>query len=213
MSLTVNNTYTYGIVHANVYADYIRTPTRPTFLIESTYENEHSASEVQIRRQAYWSVLRGGFGHVFGSTPVWWFAGNWQDGLESPGARGMTNFAAAFRDRRWWDLVPEPAEGVVWNPSWQGRRLVVGGLGESRGLDFCAGARTTDGRLAMLYLPTPRQLTLDLSLISGERASVEWWDPMGGRVARVDAVPARPDTVIDPPGNQDWLVSIEAVDG
>ena len=56
--LQVNNTYTYGIVHAKVYADDIRVPAMPSFLMESTYENEHSASDVQLRRQAYWSVLR-----------------------------------------------------------------------------------------------------------------------------------------------------------
>ncbi len=56
--LDVNNTYSYGIVHGKLYAAYRRVPTMPFFLMESSYENEQTASEVQLRRQAYWSVLR-----------------------------------------------------------------------------------------------------------------------------------------------------------
>jgi hypothetical protein len=211
--LTVNNTYTSGIVHAKLYADYLRAPTMPTFLIESTYENEHSASEVQLRRQAYWSILQGGFGHVFGCTPIWWFNDNWEDWLDSAGSRGMANFGRAFRGRPWWEFVPEPAVGVIWDPRWQGRRLVTGGLGESRGLDFCAAARTPDGRLAMAYMPTPRRLTLDLSLIGGRTARVTWFDPITGDWLDGGSWPTKVETAIDPPGSQDWLVAIDSADG
>ena len=143
--LDIGNTYSYAIVHARLYQDYVRVPTMPTFLIESSYENEHTASEVQLRRQAYWSILRGGFGHVFGCTPIWYFGQGWEAVLDSPGARSMTHFAEAFRDRPWWKLEPEAAPGVGWDPRWQGRRLLLAGHGESRGLDFCSVARTADG--------------------------------------------------------------------
>ena len=209
--LQVNNTYTYGIVHAKVYADYIRVPAMPSFLMESTYENEHSASDVQLRRQAYWSVLRGGSGHIFGCTPVWWFSDGWEDWLDSAGSRGMAHFAAAFQGRRWFDLVPDPAEGVAWNPSWQGRRLIMAGLGESRGLDFCAAARTPDGQLAMIYMPSARRLTLDLSLVSGRLAHVTWFDPIGGRWLDGGSLPVKASVDVDPPSAQDWLLVIDAV--
>jgi hypothetical protein len=210
--LDVNNTYTYGIVHAKLFRDYIRVPTMPFFLIESAYENEHSASEVQLRRQAYWSMLRGGFGHVFGCTPVWWFSDGWEEALDTPGSRGMTHFADAFGGRRWWDLVPEPPAGVKWDPRWQGERLVLSGLGESRGLDFCSVARTPDGRLAMAYMPTPRRMTLDLSLVAGDRARLSWFDPVGGGWIDGGVRPTAGSAEVDPPGNQDWLLAIEAID-
>ena len=73
--LSFNTTYNYEIVHQRLFEDYNRSPVLPTFLIESSYEGEHNSSEVQIRRQAYWSVLCGGFGHVFGNNPVWHFDG------------------------------------------------------------------------------------------------------------------------------------------
>ena len=73
--LDFNATYSYGIVHRKLLADYNHTPTMPTFFIESTYESEHNSTEVQIRRQAYWASLCGGFGHVFGNFFIWSFGG------------------------------------------------------------------------------------------------------------------------------------------
>jgi hypothetical protein len=207
--LTVNNTYSYGIVHAKLYADYVHLPTMPFFLMESTYENEHTASEVQLRRQAYWSVLRGGFGHVFGCTPIWPFETGWEAALDLPGSRGMSHFAEAFRGRRWWDLVPEPGVGVSYGASWQGQRILIEGLGESRGLDFCTAARTPAGDLAMAYLPTPRRLTLDLSLVAGQRARLAWFDPIRGGWTDGGERSAAAGVEVDPPGAQDWLLAIE----
>src|SRR6202007_2769520 len=63
--LDVNATYSYGVVHGRLTLDYNREPRMPVFLIESTYEGEHNSTPAQIHRQAYWSVLCGGFGHVF----------------------------------------------------------------------------------------------------------------------------------------------------
>jgi hypothetical protein len=177
--------------------------------MESTYENEHTASEVQLRRQAYWSVLRGGFGHVFGCTPIWPFEAGWEAALDLPGSRGMSHFAEAFRGRRWWDLVPEPGVGVSYGASWQGQRILIEGLGESRGLDFCTAARTPAGDLAMAYLPTPRRLTLDLSLVAGQRARLAWFDPIRGGWTDGGERSAAAGVEVDPPGAQDWLLAIE----
>jgi hypothetical protein len=205
----INNTYSYGIVHSRLYQDYIRIPSSPTFLIESTYENEHTASEVQLRRQAYWSILRGGFGHVFGCTPIWYFGEGWEAALEGAGSRGMAHFAEAFRDRPWWKLEPEAAPGVGWDPRWQGRRLLISGHGESRGLDFCATARAADGTLAMAYMPTARNLTLDGSVLSVPRLRLSWFDPIRGGWRDGGERDSAERMELAPPGEQDWLLAIE----
>jgi len=59
--------------------DYNRSPVVPFFLIESTYEGEHNASAVQIRRQAYWAILCGGMGHIIGNRPIWLFDPGWAE--------------------------------------------------------------------------------------------------------------------------------------
>lgn len=208
--LDINNTYTYGIVHVRLFQDYIRVPTMPTFLMESAYENEHTASEVQLRRQAYWSVLRGGFGHVFGCTPVWYFGEGWEAALDGPGSRGMSRFAQAFDGRPWWQLQPEAAPGVGWDPRWQGERLLLDGHGESRGLDFCSVARTADRTLAMAYMPTPRRLLLDGSVMAGRRLRLSWFDPIGGGWREGGEHGAGDRFEVLPPGGQDWLLAVES---
>jgi hypothetical protein len=89
--LDLNDTYTYGIVHKKLLADYNRTPAMPYFLIETSYEGEHNASPVQIRRQAYWALLCGATGQFLGNRPIWLFDPGWEQALDSTGSadRGL----------------------------------------------------------------------------------------------------------------------------
>ena len=84
---TLNQTYSYKIVHWALLEDYDSVPTRPNILFESTYEGEHNASEVQIRRQAYWALTRGACGQMFGSNPIWLLDAGWEDALGSAAPR------------------------------------------------------------------------------------------------------------------------------
>ena len=83
----------------------------------------------------------------------------------------------------------------------------------SRGASIsCAAARTPDGQLAMIYMPSARRLTLDLSLVSGRLAHVTWFDPIGGRWLDGGSLPVKASVdVRDPPSAQDWLLVIDAV--
>ena len=105
--LDFNTTYTYEIVHEKLLADYDRTPVMPFMLIESTYEGEHNASDVQVRRQAYWTVLCGGLGHIMGNKPLWLFDSGWQQAMDLPGSVGMMHWGELFRSRASYDLVPD----------------------------------------------------------------------------------------------------------
>ena len=78
----LNSTYTYSIIHEKLITDYNRTPTMPFFLIETIYEGEHNASEVQIRRQAYWAILCGATGQFMGNRPIWLFDPGWQKAMD-----------------------------------------------------------------------------------------------------------------------------------
>ncbi len=80
--LDLNSTYTYMIVHKKLLADYNRRPVMPFVLMESSYEGEHNASPVQIRRQAYWAMLSGACGQFLGNNPIWLFNPGWKDALE-----------------------------------------------------------------------------------------------------------------------------------
>ena len=204
--LDVNSTYTYQIIHERLLADYNRSPVWPFFLIETSYEGEHNASEVQIRRQAYWSVLCGGFGHVFGNNPIWHFSGptlfpvdkTWQQSMDLPGSVGMMYFGKLFRSRPWYDLIPD-----------QKHEVVTGGLGEFRGLDYLAAGRTADGNTVIAYMPTKRTITVDMSKVSGSQAQGWWFDPRTGHSTEAGVFPTSGRQDLTPPADGDWVLVLD----
>ncbi len=196
--LDLNSTYTYGIVHAKLLADYNRTPTMPFFLIETTYEGEHNASEVQIRRQAYWALLCGATGHLMGNRPIWLFDPGWQTALDSTGSQDMARLKALFTSRPWSELVPD-----------QKHEVVVDGLGEFTGLDYLAAARTQDGGTVIAYLPTKRTFTVDLSKVAGTAAQAWWYNPRTGKPQAAGKFATHAKQQFTPPGEGDWVLVLD----
>ena len=196
--LDLNTTYTYGIVHRMLLTDYDRAPVMPFVLIESTYEGEHNASAVQIRRQAYWAVLCGGTGQFMGNRPMWLFDPGWQAALDSTGAKDMARVGALFGSRPWNDLVPD-----------QKHEVVVEGLGEFRGLDYLAAARTLDGGTVIAYLPTARTFTVDMTKMAGKQAKAWWFNPRTGKSESAGEFPTSGKRQFTPPGEGDWVLVLD----
>jgi len=192
------NTYTYGIVHRRLIDDYNRTPVRPNFLMESTYEGEHNSSPAQIRRQAYWAILCGGFGHVMGNRPIWLFDPGWEAAMDAAGSTGMMHWGRFFRSRKWWDLVPD-----------QKREIVKEGQGEHRGLDYTAAARMRDGSTVIVYTPVYRSLTIDLTKVSGSETKAWWFDPRTGQSKAAGTFPATGLQKLEPPAEGDWALVLD----
>ncbi|MFO0889245.1 MAG: putative collagen-binding domain-containing protein [Isosphaeraceae bacterium] len=69
----------------------------------------------------------------------------------------------------WTRLVPDA-----------GHRFLTAGYGEWKQADSATAAVATDGSCGLAYLPGPRAVTLDLSLLSGP-AKAEWFDPTSGQ--------------------------------
>ncbi len=120
--LNINSTYTEGLDHEQAHAAHKISPAKPFFLIESQYENVNARDAQAIRAQSYWTVLSGGFGHIFGNCPLWGFgfAGSdcppltdWRAQLESPGSLSMQHFRALFHSRHWQTLIPDTSGNVL----------------------------------------------------------------------------------------------------
>src|SRR5882757_3178588 len=194
----LNTTYTYNIVHGMVIRDYQRTPVTPFVLIESIYEGEHNASAVQIRRQAYWAILCGATGQFMGNRPIWLFDPGWEAALNYVGSQDMTRVKELFASRPWYQLVPDDKHEVV-----------VDGLGEFRGLDYLAAARTTDGATVIAYMPTSRAITVDMTKVSGKEAKAWWFNPRTGKSDSIGTVPTLGKHKFDPPGEGDWVLLLD----
>jgi hypothetical protein len=196
--LDINSTYTYNIVHDMLLRDYNRQPVMPFFLIESTYEGEHNASKVQVRRQAYWAILSGGTGQFMGNRPMWLFDPGWEAALDSVGALDMRRLGELFHSRSWNNLVPD-----------QKHEVVVDGLGEFRGLDYLSAARTEDGGTVIAYLPTTRTFTVDMGKVSGKQAAAWWFDPRTGKSTAIGHFPTSGKKAFRPPADGDWVLVLD----
>ena len=196
--LDLNSTYTYGIVHQKLTADFNRQPPMPFVLIESTYEGEHNASAVQVRRQAYWAILCGATGQFMGNRPMWLFDPGWEEALNSVGALDMQRLGTLFHSRPWYDLVPDEKHQVV-----------VDGIGEFTGLNYLAAARTADGGTVIAYLPDARVFSVDMSKISGKEATAWWFNPRTGESTMAGKFATVGKKQFNPPAEGDWVLVLD----
>ena len=210
--LDFNTTYTYEIVHHKLLSDYNYRPLMPYVLVESTYEGEHNASPVQIRRQAYWALLCGAAGQFVGNYPLWGFFPGWQAAMDATASTDMEITIRLFQSRAWYDLVPdqEGATSIGGSPTAHlARGVVTAGIGERNGLDYVAAARTSDGGTVIAYLPSSRTVTVDMSKISGSQGTVWWFNPRTGSATASGEFPTHGSRQFTPPEEGDWVLVID----
>ena len=181
------------------YAEFAKLPVRPFFLGESTYEGEHGAwgSALQARKNAYWCLLGGGFGHAYGS-PNWNCPANWREVLELPGANSLKHLRALLESCAWWKLVPDVNSVVA-----------VDGRGAIATNDYTVTALADDGSCALSYLPTKRALTIELSKISGPRVNARWFNPRTGESTPIGELTEKKRRIFEPPAEGDWVLVLE----
>jgi hypothetical protein len=106
---------------------------------------------------------------------------------------------------RWWDLRPDSKHAFL-----------IDGLGSEDGR--AVAARTADRALALLYLPSSREITVDLGELAGPRVAARWYDPANGRFSAVDGSPFRAsgrkrfgqDRGANSSGFDDWVLVLES---
>jgi len=177
----LNMSYGYTEPYGFVLDDYRTQPTKPCFLGESGYEGEANdkrpGTPLRVRRQAYWALLSGACGHLYGSA-AWTVQPNvWRKWLDSPGAQHMAHFGRFFRSIDWFRLAPDMKHEVL-----------IGGLGQAGSPEFATCASIPDGSLAVCYLPTARAVTVDLSRLKGP-VEAHWFDPTSGKTMDVAGSP------------------------
>jgi hypothetical protein len=203
-------------------------------MVEANYEFEHNTppdagSPANLRRQEYWTMLSGATGQLYGSAFTWrlpsgWFSNwrlrlsshrlfGWRSNLDTPGIVQFSYMKNLFAMRKWYDLVPDQSHTVVTDGYGTAASL---GTGSVTSDTYATTARTPDGTLIMVYMPTNRKVTVDMSKVSG-LAAAHWYDPRTGDYADVSGSPfANTGTrQFTPPGNNhdgdgDWVLVLEA---
>src|ERR1035437_250924 len=177
--LSLNNVYSYdSLLYKHYKTAYNQIPAMPYYQIESAYENEHNSTPQQLRSQAYWAILSGAMGHIFGNCLIWHFgsfktwcnATDWKNEMNNYGSVTMDYLQRLFRSRSWQTLIPDFENHVI-----------TSGYGKLDSKDYVASARTSNGNTIIAYLPSKRTVTVDMSNIQGEKAKCWWYNPSNGK--------------------------------
>jgi Protein of unknown function (DUF4038)/Putative collagen-binding domain of a collagenase len=200
--------YSYFPTYDVVLRAYNSKPVQPVFMVEANYEFENNTkgpetTDETLRRQEYWTMLSGATGQLYGNGYTWGLeTDQWKEHFDTPAVTQLTLMATLFGDRRWYDLVPD-----------QDHSFLVDGFGDySTGSDvlesdYATAAITPDGTLGMVYVPTDRTLTVDLTKMKPGSAA-QWFDPTNGSLSPATEPFTTPGA--NAAGDHDWVLLLEA---
>jgi len=198
----------YSDIYSRVYADYRKTPAKPTGLGEGAYEDgpqypTKPIDALAIRRQAYWSYLAGGY-HTYGNTNVWNFGTaqdkkevtqDWKKALDSAGARHLQVLKKIFLSQPWWKLVPDPSlfSGAEKIPN--------------------AGMVSADGDRILAYFASAGSASIPLTKIaSAKEVDARWINPTDTEETPIGRFPTSgAASFTTPAGWSDALLLLQAV--
>lgn len=212
----LDTAYSYYPQYAQVLKEYNRA-TIPVWFIEGVYEYQDYQGGYlglyQLRNQEYWTQLSGSAGQLYGNANLYGFPSGWQNSnwQTSP---GITQFVYAnnfFAVRRWYDLIPDQAHAVVTAGYGTFQNCCI-----NANSDYLTAARTSDGKLIVAYMPTVRQITVNMAQLSG-MVTARWYDPTTGTYTSIAGSPFSNSgsRQFTPPGNNgggdgDWVLVLEA---
>jgi hypothetical protein len=244
--IELNAAYTYFPTYAQVLTEYNRQNFKPIFVVEANYEFENVGPDTDggtpqnLRRQEYWAMLSGAAGQLYGSAHTWKLKKGWEANLDTPGVIQLSYMKNLFVSRKWHDLVPDQTHTVV-TAGYDRFSCHVGkfvadigkdpdsliskalnriqkysGIGSITSNSCATAARTSDGSLVMVYMPTIRGITVDMSKLAGT-TTARWYDPTSGEYADVKDSPFANEgsrefmpSGANKSGEGDWVLILEA---
>ncbi|MDX2022097.1 MAG: glycoside hydrolase family 140 protein [Deltaproteobacteria bacterium] len=175
--------------HDMIRADLARPPYKPVVDGEPRYE-DHPVdfkddngwfTDADVRQAAYSALFAGACGHTYGCHPVWQML----DGDRTPITRARRSWKEAIDLPGAWDMqhvrtlvLSRPVLGRMADPS-----LVADGQGE--GIDRVEACRDSEGKYALIYVPTGRPVTVNLARLrvseQADGVQAHWFDPRTGQ--------------------------------
>lgn len=191
--------YTYDSALSGCLSARDLAPKRPTFLMETTYENERGVAVSDIRAQQWHGMIGCGAGEFSGNNPIWLFGDGWTAQLESPLSKAQARLQEIASSLRISDLAYDDA-------------FIAAGRGsDAAGV---AATRTGDGTQAIVYVPpsAAASIGLDLSRMTAS-VTATWTDPTTNAttVAGTGLTGLRSFTIpgANASGSRDWVLVVK----
>lgn len=184
------------------FREYSKKPVKPFLLGESTYEKEHDVwgSPVQVRKQAYWSVLSGGMGNAYG-TPMWNFPDNWRIYLQLPGGNSLKYYFTLFQSKPWYRIIPDPSS-----------KIIVDGAGVYAQNNYATAGYDKYGKFIIAYIPSGRKVKINTGKIKAKKIKANWYDPRQGTNIFLGEYKSGEFISCKTPDEKDWVLIVESND-
>lgn len=151
-----------------------------------TREGRGFFDDYDVRARTYRGVFAGGAGAAYGHGQVWQFLDTtrnhtpmwvgdtiigWKQGITAAGAYQVKHLKDLMLSRPDFNRVEDI-------------NLVVSDRGEDY-TDAIIATRNVDATYAMIYLPQPKPVTIDLDRLKKGRKSVSWFNPTNGKYTNI----------------------------
>ena len=224
--------------------DYALTPVKPVLNAEPAYEDmgywfnpvNGRYDAYHVRKNAYWCVFAGAFGHTYGNNNIWqmyreeyqpviWARIPWNEALEQPGASQMRHLRNLIASRPMLSRIPD--QNLLINPD---HKIPVVNVAENQGLSQNPSSSTDhiritrdgtnnqqDATYIMIYLPYYKTFTVSTSVIEGKELNVWWYNPRTGEVIPGGKIPNTGSFshsnwspwIKEEQGGPDWVVVLD----
>lgn len=197
--------YDFNMAYAYDYTEMLRQlneaysllPAKPVFLGETHYEYNLGITSANIRKYAWTSTLLGTSGHTYGNKDIWMATYFWRNALDAPAANHVTFIKRMVEDLHWETLVPDQSHTFVTE-------------GFCSGEDFASAACAADGRLAIVYIPSKRVITIDSNKLEAA-LKASWVDPTSGMSIDIGIITRQEKVEFKTPGknsdgDEDWVL-------
>lgn len=204
--IDLNNVYTYNDSHSDTLTEYNLADTRPLFYLEGHYERE-GETDLTIRSQGWWAVMSGAWlGHFFGNCPIWGFdnvlsyctapGGGWQGQLNSTLSNDLAYVGQLFQSRAHIGMVPDQTDTVMVS-------------GDQSGTTKATTVRTQDGSSVIAYIPTQREVTMDMTEVAGSQIHAWWFNPRTAGTTDLGTYANTGTQAFTPPDTNDWVLVLD----
>jgi hypothetical protein len=206
--------------HETIAGDYALDPPKPTVDGEPMYEEMPQflrdgyprADAWQVRKQAYWSVFAGAFGHAYGCNDVFmfWDPGGeeptfgartpWKIALQLPGSHMMTFVRRLIESRPFIERVPDQA--------------LIARVDREADAGHVLATRGADGGYAFVYTSHGFPVCVDMERLSGDGIRAAWFDPRSGVSEIIGEFPRQANRWFFPPkkgAGYDWVLILDDV--
>lgn len=211
--IAVDLGYTYYPTYDVILRERALSPAKPVFLGETNYEGESLRGYVTtafvVRKQMWWAMTSGATGHFYSNEDIWRFVSGWAARLDSfEGLAEIPHLTQLCRDYGWETWAPDSSHSVL-----------TAGYGTYAGFEtgsidtnnYATAAISATRNVFVAYIPTQRQVTIDMSQLTAGTARCRWYDPRDGTFTAIGTFDTLGTRNFTPPDSNDWVLLLDVL--